>query len=295
MRIFATEIMKIVSTLINNKVMRNIWAVVASVMLMACVSNTDDDGLNLTSKFNETWNIHESFDKNSDGSITYHAIPWSGLVASVREQNLPVDWSKYESISVEFSEPTKFGTQIAISDQIKVFGKAGITTLTCYFDGQDVSQVGDVVIQTAENGTVTIKRVYLTPGTSVWDSAPIWTGECDFGNWENGIIVPSEKFLDAQEGDKLEILYQTDTTDPDVQYWQLKTIYNGTEKTLEGNANNLNDWGCALVGHSGIMRIRLTANDIKELRKVGMFVNGYYTKIKQVNLLKRGVAGGQMM
>lgn len=267
----------------------------ASMMLMACVSNSsDDDGLTLTSKFNGTWNIHESFEKNRDGSITYHAIPWSGLVASVREQNLPVDWSNYESISVEFSEPTKFGTQISISDQIKVFGKTGITTLTCYFDGQDVSQVGDVIIQTAENGTITIKRVYLTPGTSVWDSTPIWTGECDFANWENGIIVPAEKFLNAQEGDKLEFLYKTDTSDPSVQYWQFKTIYNGTENTLEGNASNLNDWGCALVGHSGILRIRLTANDIKELRKNGMFVNGYHTIIRQVNLLKRGAVSDQV-
>ena len=275
--------------------MKTIWAIMASMMLMACVSNSsDDDGLTLTSKFNGTWNIHESFEKNRDGSITYHAIPWSGLVASVREQNLPVDWSNYESISVEFSEPTKFGTQISISDQIKVFGKTGITTLTCYFDGQDVSQVGDVIIQTAENGTITIKRVYLTPGTSVWDSTPIWTGECDFANWENGIIVPAEKFLDAQEGDKLEFLYKTDTSDPTVEYWQFKTIYNGTENTLEGNASNLNDWGCALVGHSGILRIRLTANDIKELRKNGMFVNGYHTIVRQVNLLKRGVASNQV-
>lgn len=275
--------------------MKTIWAIMASMMLMACVSNSsDDDGLTLTSKFNGTWNIHESFEKNRDGSITYHAIPWSGLVASVREQNLPVDWSNYESISVEFSEPTKFGTQISISDQIKVFGKTGITTLTCYFDGQDVSQVGDVIIQTAENGTITIKRVYLTPGTSVWDSTPIWTGECDFANWENGIIVPAEKFLNAQEGDKLEFLYKTDTSDPSVQYWQFKTIYNGTENTLEGNASNLNDWGCALVGHSGILRIRLTANDIKELRKNGMFVNGYHTIIRQVNLLKRGAVSDQV-
>lgn len=275
--------------------MKNLWAVIASMMLMACMSNnTENDGLTITSKFNSTWNIHESFEKNNDGSITYHAIPWSGLVASVREQNLPVDWSGYESISVEFAEPTKFGTQISISDQIKVFGKPGITTLTCYFDGQDVSQVGDIIIQTAENGTVTIKRVYLTPGVSEWDSTPIWTGECDFGNWTDGIIVDKEKFLDAQEGDKLEFLYKTDTSDPSVVYWQFKTIYNGTEQTLEGNANNLNDWGCALVGHSGILRIRLTANDIKELRKVGMFVNGYHTIIKQVNLLKRGVVSNQM-
>ncbi|SFO74269.1 hypothetical protein SAMN04487852_106135 [Prevotella sp. tf2-5] len=260
----------------------------ASIMLVACGSQTEEDGLTLNSKFDGTWNIHESFERNSDGSIVYHAIPWGGLVGSMRERNLPVDWSKYESLSVEFTEPTTVGTQLMISNKLRVFGKPGITTVTCYFDGQDVSQVDEVAIQSADSSTLKIKRVYLTPGSTVWTSTPLWEGNCVFGNWENGFIVDKEKFLEAEPGDKLEFIYEADTSDPNVQYWQFKTIYNGTDKTLEGNADQLNEWGCCSVGESGVLRIRLTATDIKELRKYGMFVNGYYNNVSKVNLLKKG-------
>lgn len=268
--------------------MRKLLTVVASIMLVACGSQTEEDGLTLNSKFDGTWNIHESFERNSDGSIVYHAIPWGGLVGSMRERNLPVDWTKYESLSVEFSEPTKVGTQLMISNKLRVFGKPGITTVTCYFDGQDVSQVDEVAIQSADSSVLKIKRVYLTPGASVWTSTPMWEGNCVFGNWENGFIVDKEKFLEAEPGDKLEFIYEADTSDPNVEYWQFKTIYNGTDKTLEGNADQLNEWGCCSVGESGVLRIRLTATDIKELRKYGMFVNGYYNNVSKVNLLKKG-------
>ena len=40
-------------------------------------------------------------------------------------------------------------------------------------------------------------------------------------------------------------------------------------------------------------RILLTANDVKSLREKGLFVNGYYTNVTQVNLLRRGIAPAQ--
>ena len=40
-------------------------------------------------------------------------------------------------------------------------------------------------------------------------------------------------------------------------------------------------------------RILLTANDVKNLREKGLFVNGYYTNVTQVNLLRRGIAPAQ--
>lgn len=268
--------------------MRKLLTVVASIMLVACGSQTEEDGLTLNSKFDGTWNIHESFERNSDGSIVYHAIPWGGLVGSMRERNLPVDWSKYESLSVEFSEPTKVVTQLMISNKLRVFGKPGITTVTCYFDGQDVSQIDEVAIQSADSSTLKVKRVFLTPGSSVWTSTPLWEGNCVFGNWENGFVIEKENFLQAEPGDKLEFLYEVDISDPNVQYWQFKTIYSSTEYTLEGNVDQLNEWGCCSVGESGVLRIRLTAKDVKELRKYGLFVNGYYNIVSKVNLLKKG-------
>ncbi len=270
--------------------MKKLLTIMASMVMVACGSNSDGDSLDLTSRFNGTWNIHEKFEKGDNGEIIYHAIPWGGLVGSMRERNLPVDWTPYESVSVEFAEPTKVGTQLMIKDRLRVFGKPGITKMTCYFDGQDVTQIDEVAIQSSDSSILKVKRVYLTPGSSVWDSTPIWEGHCVFGDWEEGFIIPGDKFLDAVAGDKLEFIYEVDRSDPKVEYWQFKTIYNGTDSTLEGNADQLNAWGCCPVGESGVLRIRLSENDVKELRKIGMFVNGYYNIVTKVNLLKKGVS-----
>ena len=96
-------------------------------------------------------------------------------------------------------------------------------------------------------------------------------------------------FTSALEGDKLELIYKTDTSDPSITYWLFKTVINTTDTTLEGNENELNPWGCVMMGKaSKVYRIILTANDIKKLREKGLFVNGYYNIVTQVNLLRRG-------
>ncbi|MBO7116334.1 MAG: hypothetical protein J6V87_04705 [Prevotella sp.] len=270
--------------------MKKLLTLVASVVLVACGSSTDDNPLTLTSKFDGTWNIHESFERNSDGTITYTSIPWGGLVGSMREHNLPVDWSDYESITVEFVEPVKAAVQLVVSGKLKMWGKPGVTSLTCYFDGQDVRNIDEVAIQSSEGEVLKIKQVFLTPGNSVWESTPIWNGTCIFGNWENGIEIPADRFTELKEGDKLEFIYEMDKSNPDVTYWQFKTIYSSTDKTLEGNNNELNNWGCANVGESGVYRIILTANDVKELKKHGLYANGYYNNVSQVNLVRKVTA-----
>ena len=272
--------------------MKTIYILAVCALFASCSLNLHPDDENtLTSKFKGTWNIHESIDRNTSGVITYNALPWGGLVASVKERNMPVDWSGYESITFEFAEPTKVPTQVMVSDKLKTVGKAGITSLTCYFDGQDLRSVDEVALQSSDTSTILVKNVFLTPGRSTWESTPIWEGNCAFENWTDSVIVDSEQFMSAIEGDKIEILFKTDTSDPNRGYWLLKTVFNGTDKTLEGNDNELNEWGCAMVGEaSTIYRIMLTANDIKNLRKNGLFVNGYYTIVSQVNLLRRGLA-----
>lgn len=264
----------------------------ATVVLAGCgyfkSRQTDQDKLNLTSRFKTTWNIHEYAEHNSDGTITYHALPWGGLVGSVKEHNLPVDWSEYESISFEFAEPTKVATQIIVASKLLTGGKRGITTLTCNFDGQDVTCISDVALQAASEGIVKVKRVYLTPATSYWKPDSIWGGQCAFGNWTNGFVIKSENFSRAKAGDKLEFLFTTDKSNPEVKYWLFKTIYNGTDKTLQGNQTELNQWGCASVGErSTVYRIVLTADDVVNLQKTGLFVNGYYNIVTRCNLLRK--------
>lgn len=272
--------------------MRKTIILAVTVLLTACDffshDSKNDDNQNLTSKFRTTWNIHEKAELGSDGTIIYHALPWGGLVGSVKEHNLPVDWSEYESISVEFAEPTQVATQIIVASRLLTGGQKGITTLTCNFDGQDVTSVNDVALQAASEGVVKIKRIYLTPATSYWKPDSIWGGNCSFGDWEKGFVIRAENFRKAMAGDKLEFLFTTDKSKPEVNYWLFKTIYSGTDKTLSGNKTEQNKWGCVNVGErSTVYRITLTAEDVVNLQKSGLFVNGYYNIVTRCNLLRK--------
>lgn len=270
--------------------MKRILTILTAAVLAACSQPVKDDPLDLTDKFKGTFNIYEKFEKNADGSITYTSMPFGGLVGMMKEHNMPVDWTPYESISFEFAEPTTVETQILLSDRQKTWGRPGITSLTCFFDGQDVRNINEVALQTADSSTITVKRVRLSPKASNWEPVQIWEGDCHFGNWEKGFIVKPEKFQYAIEGDRLEFVFTTDTSDPERGNWLIKTIYDGTDMTLEGNYNELNKWGCATVGRNArSYRIALTANDIKNLKEKGMFVNGYYNNVTKCNLLRKVV------
>ena len=262
---------------------------VGLIGLMACSDKKDaGDELNLMSRFDTTWNIYESYEKQEDGSIVYNSLPWGGLVASVKENNLPVDWSDYESVTFEFAEPTNVVTQIMVNSSLKTWGKPGIKSLTCYFDGQNVTSVSEVVLQTADTGRVVLSKAYLSPKDATWTPISLWKGNCEFGNWQNGFLLRPEKFQDAYEGDKLELVFTTETSNPEVSYWLLKTVINTTPKPLEGNSNELNQWGCAQISKGAtVYRIILTANDVVNLREHGLFVNGYYMNITQCNLLQK--------
>lgn len=257
-------------------------------LLCSCLGGTSvEDKLNITNKFNSTWNIYEKIEKTEDGNIVYHAVPWGGLVGNVKELNMPVDWSEYESVTFDFAEPTKVGTQIMVSNKLKTYGKPGIRSLTCYFDGHDVKSVDELALQSSDSSTIIVTNVRLTPNDGVWESTPIWEGNCVQGDWEVGFVIKPEKFNTVREGDKLEIVFTTDKRNPGSNYL-IKTIYSGTDQTLEGNANQLNDWGCAVMGpESKLCRIVLTANDITYLRKYGVFINGHYNIVTRCNLLRK--------
>ena len=150
-------------------------------------------------------------------------------------------------------------------------------------------QVDQVVLQTSLPSTLVVKKVMLSPATTSWDSKPIWEGECKFGNWENGFVINPKQFSTAIEGDKLEFVFTTDTSDPKRSYWLIKSVYNSTDQTLEGNASEQNRWGCTMIGQAATSyRVRLTSKDVKEIKKNGLFVNGFFVDVTQVNLLRRG-------
>ena len=270
--------------------MKKLLGMMAAILLAACGSGSDadKDPLDLTSKFSGTWNIHETVSRNADGTIAYKAIPWGGLVAIVKERNLPVDWSGYEGVTVEFAQPTKVETQLLVADRYKAWGKVGVTTLTCRFDGQDVTSVDNVTLQTADSTTLFVKSVKLIPTVGRWKTIPLRTINCQFGDWVNGFTLQPHLFEDAFGGDKLEFIYTTDTSNPDVADWLIKTVYLNTDSTLEGNANELNKWKCAPVGRrSTVYRITLTDCDVANLKQKGLFINGRYVNVTQCNLLRQ--------
>ena len=264
---------------------------VGLVGLMACSDKKDaGDELNLMPRFDTTWNIYESYEKQEDGSIVYNSLPWGGLVASVKENNLPVDWSAYEAITFMFAEPTKVETQLLVSNKYKSYGKIGITQLTCNFDGQDVTSIDEVTLQTEDSSVIVVKDIVLTPVSGTWKTIPLRTLNCQFGDWQNGFVLSPEIFkqADLRKGDKLEFIYTTDTSDPNINNWLIKTIYNATDSTLQGNEMALNRWGCAPVGRrSTVYRIPLTVHDIVSLNEKGTFVNGRFINVTQVNLLRQ--------
>jgi len=263
---------------------------IATMVLCACGSNPtgSNDSLDITSKFNSTWNVNESLTTDDDGIITFEAVTWGGMAASFAENNTPADWSSYEAIVFDFAEPTAVETQIKVTEKVVTRGKKGMTSLTCYLGGQDVTAIDQVALQAAEPGTIKVKRVYLVPASDNWFSRTIWEGDCVFGDWKDGFSIEPDKFAAATVGDRLEFIYTTDVSNPFISYWQFKTVYRDTDNTLEGNSYELNDWGCAMVGQgSENFRITLTEKDVINLKEKGMFTNGYFCCVKQVNLLHK--------
>lgn len=262
----------------------NLLAVLAALLLSACGGSGSGD--DITKRFNQTWNVNEDIVRGSDGSITYYSIAWGGLVASLRDSEKPVDWSGYEQIVFEFSGSVEVGLQVIINDKIMANASPGVTELHCSLQGLNKAALELVSLQTSKPTELHIKRIYLSTEPMPSNTLSVWDGECISGNWANGLNVPADRFATVEEGDQLEIVYTTDNT-TDLEYWQMKAIYSGVNELLEGNADDQNEWGCVtLEKNSTSYTITLTANDAARLKETGLFVNGYYLVVTQVNLLQ---------
>ena len=267
--------------------MRKLLALLAAVLVISCSEGEKGGDRDITSLFKDRWNINEEVIHNNDGTITYNAIQWGGLVADFTNQDELENWSNFEKIVFEFAERTAVRTQVMFNGKIVSYGSPGIALLSAPLVGIDVKDVKQVALQAYENTTIKVKRIMLKEAKDDNFTTPIWDGECIMGNWESGFLVDAEQFKDAQAGNVLEYVYTTDTDNPNVYYWQFRSVYSGTEHTLEGNASELNEWGCASVGKGTTRyRITLTENDVKQLKKLGLYVNGYYTIVTQCYLLQ---------
>ena len=121
----------------------------------------------LTSQFNKVWNGGESIENNSDGTITYHAAQWGGLVDEI---NNTIDFSIYKSLVVKFAEAIPVKTQFYIeigdewgkwSDFTKA-AEAGVTQLEYDFNGlYNLNKIRQVALQAADAGDIKISKIYL--------------------------------------------------------------------------------------------------------------------------------------
>lgn len=275
----------------NNPIKIHILLIlIAAITMSACFfphSSDDDNTYDITEKFGLHWNADETVTKNPDGTITFHAKAWGGLAASMVSVDGPADFTPYESLVVEFSQPTTCITQLIVNERLLLWGKPGITKLDGLLYGSDVSQVQQVAIQFGEDVTVNVKRIYLTKASYEWESTQLWEGNCKLGDWSNEFTIRPEKFDIAVAGDILEIKSIKDNNSPDFGYWQIKTVIDGTDDALIGNQDNVNEWGCASIDKGSCsLLIPLTARDVARLQNHGLRVRGFYKVVTQVNLLQ---------
>ncbi|MBP5387144.1 MAG: chitobiase/beta-hexosaminidase C-terminal domain-containing protein, partial [Prevotella sp.] len=172
-----------------------------------------ENAVDLIDKFTNTWNPNDSQTHNDDKSITYNGAQWGGLAYWVGGE----DWSQYEKLVFEFSEPTPMAVQGWIKngegdDPAYTWSdwKAGVTKLECPFEGKDVSKIMQVSLQLAEAGTVQISKIYLVKKSE--EPAPEFKLTFDP---ENGAEVEVDDIITMSfDGDAFRCSYTTDGSDP---------------------------------------------------------------------------------
>lgn len=145
--------------------------------------------MDLTSKFTELWNNSESKTVNSDGTITYNAAQWGGLVMPLRAA---IDFGKYESLVIKFAEATpvktqwyiEYGTETSSWNSSSTYEiAAGSTEFELNFASKymsNLNRIYQVALQAAEAGTLKISSIYLKGRE----------GEPGFGNY---LLVDGKK------------------------------------------------------------------------------------------------------
>ena len=112
--------------------------------------------------FTYTWNNTETINRHSDHTVTYNCKTWGGFATSTMR-----DWSQFEKLVIEF-ESTTIGTQIKIlgngERSYSSYIGAGPARTKVEFNiaGSDISDATQIAFQTDGEGTIEIKRIYLT-------------------------------------------------------------------------------------------------------------------------------------
>lgn len=120
----------------------------------------NDNIVDITNHFNYCWNDQEKQTHHADGSITYQAKTWGGLVYWIDK-----DWSSYKQLVVEFAEPAPVDVQPIIQYEDEkwetFYTKKGVTEVVATLNSVKRHKVRQVAIQASADATLYIRRVYL--------------------------------------------------------------------------------------------------------------------------------------
>lgn len=112
-------------------------------------------------------------------------------------------------------------------------------------------------------------------------SNTLWEGNQNFGTgweWETHLELAASEFADLKAGDVLKFGY---VANGDAEYSQIKVQAGG--KNLE-NAE-VNEWDCITLPMEGkSTSVKLTAEDVKNLKASGMKVTGYNSTLTSVEV-----------
>ena len=136
--------------------MRKIFTLVVMALMTLGANALEQE--DILSKFSGLWGgDEESMVVNDDNSITYNGKAWGGLSAWFGTY----DWTPYTSVTLEFAEATTMQIQLLAGNAVQG-ASAGVTKLTCSFDGIDMSSCQQIVLQLGAKGSVTITKAYLS-------------------------------------------------------------------------------------------------------------------------------------
>ena len=245
--------------------------------------------------YSETFTLWEG-EKTMDSS-------WPGISISVSDINnnspkandrLIVTVSKADN---SINPDWQWGPQVFIKLDWQDFLTAksvadGATNQEIAFDltAENIEKMATANEINIQGMNVVVVKCVLEINNSSTSSSSIWEGECNFGSWANGFKIDAAKFGDASEGDRVQFVYTT-TKNESEDWYQFKTIFDGTDETLSSNSSDLNDYGCASVAYGTTSySIKLNAADIEKLKTTGMYINGKDIVVTQVNLIKVSTA-----
>lgn len=136
------------------------WGIL-SLFICCLLPLLAQQNVDVTSSFTGCWNNQEQVTHNADGTITYKATTWGGLVWWIGGD----DWTEYSKIVFELASPAPCAVQPIISynynEWERKYHNAGVTDATLDLNPDKRHSVIQVAFQTAEEATITIRRIFL--------------------------------------------------------------------------------------------------------------------------------------